>query len=133
MIENCRKNMDKGGIYIALRIDLSKAFNCIVHYFFTAKLEVQSFFVKSLKLCTITSNTENTKLKSIILSIILLIYLQVPQQVQFHSLLFLRFASSFFPRQEKMTRASYTDDTTPYSNADSVVNFIEDIETKEKI
>ena len=75
MIEKCRKNMDKGGISIALRIDLSKAFNYIVHYFFTAKLEAQSFFVKSLKLYTITSKTENTKLKSIILSIILLIYL----------------------------------------------------------
>ena len=75
MIEKCRKNMDKGGFSVALRIDLSKAFNGIAHCFFTAKLEAQSFFVKSLKLYTITSITENTKLKSIILSIISLICL----------------------------------------------------------
>ena len=49
MIEKCRKNMGKGGISIALRINLSKVFNCIVHYFFTARLEAQSFFCEILK------------------------------------------------------------------------------------
>ena len=109
MIEKCRKNVDKGGISIALRIDLSKAFNCIVHYFFTAKLEAQSFFVKSLKLYTIGDPAGAVLFPPL-----------------FNICIFFLFTA-------RKNDTSYTDDTTPYSNADSVVNFIEDIEAKEKI
>ena len=54
--------MDKGKSYAALLNDLSKAFDCIVHDFFIAKLEASGFsyealkvsHMKPLKLCTIT-------------------------------------------------------------------------------
>ena len=73
MIKKCRKNVDQVGSCVALLKDLSKSFDCIVHVFLTAKLEVS--LTKPLQLCTVTSQTESTELKSIILSSILSIYL----------------------------------------------------------
>ena len=41
--------MDKGKSYAALLNDLSKAFDCIVHDFFIAKLEATGFSYEALK------------------------------------------------------------------------------------
>ena len=49
MIEKWRKNMDKGKPCAALLIDLSKAFDCIVHDFLIAKLEACNFSYETLK------------------------------------------------------------------------------------
>ena len=40
MIEKWRKNVNQVGSCVALLKDLSKSFDCIVHVFLTAKLEV---------------------------------------------------------------------------------------------
>ena len=56
-----------GGSCAERLTDLSKAFDYIVHDFLTAKLEHTISLMKPLKLCTVTSQTENTELKSITL------------------------------------------------------------------
>ena len=48
MIDKLRKIRDKKGIFAAVLIDLSKAFNCTSHHLLTAKLSAYDFDRKSL-------------------------------------------------------------------------------------
>ena len=49
VIEEWRKNMDKGKLCAALLTDLSKSFDCTMHGFLTAKLEAYGFSYEALK------------------------------------------------------------------------------------
>ena len=49
MMEQWRKNMDKGKLCAALLTDPSKAFDCILHDFLTDKLEAYGFSYEALK------------------------------------------------------------------------------------
>ena len=75
--------MDKGGSYTAILIDLSKAFDCIVHDYPIAKVSIwfllrspESYYVRLL-------HRQKAEIKSIIISVILSIYSQVSHKVQF--------------------------------------------------
>ena len=50
MTEKWKKSSDKGGLFRALLIDLSKAFDCLHHEFFIAKIHTYGVDILSLKL-----------------------------------------------------------------------------------
>ena len=50
MFEKCKKVLDNGGSCGALLVDVSKAFDCIVHELLLAKLSPHGFDNNSLKL-----------------------------------------------------------------------------------
>ena len=74
--------MDKGKSYAALLSDLSKAFDCIVHDFLTAKLEAYGFSYEALKVMYnyLTDRKHRTKVNNLM---ILLTYCWVSGKVQF--------------------------------------------------
>ena len=50
MTEKVRKILDKGGTFVALLTDLSKAFGCMTHYFLMAKLQALNIDINALNL-----------------------------------------------------------------------------------
>ena len=50
MIEEARKILDKGGTFRALLTNLSKAFDCMTHYLFIAKVHALNFDINALNL-----------------------------------------------------------------------------------
>ena len=50
MIENWKENVENSGAFGALMTGLSKAFDCLHHGLFLAKLHAYGFDIKSLKL-----------------------------------------------------------------------------------
>ena len=63
MIEKWRCNLDQGGICRALFTDLSKSFDCLVH-FLIANLEAYGFTYESLKLISSYLRKHRTKINS---------------------------------------------------------------------
>lgn len=60
----------------------NKVFDCILHDFCIAKLERYGFSYEALKALAKLSHRQKTKIKSIILSVIFSIYLQVLHMVK---------------------------------------------------
>ena len=50
MTEKARKILGKGGTFVALLTDLSKAFGCMTHYFLIAKLQALNIDINALNL-----------------------------------------------------------------------------------
>ena len=65
MFEQWKENLDKGGEYGALFVDLSKAFDCLQHDLLLAKLNAYGFDYKSFKLISSFLSDRNTEQKSI--------------------------------------------------------------------
>ena len=133
LIEKWRKNMDKDKSCDGLLTDLSKAFDCIVHEFVTAKLEAYGFSKEALKFMHnyLTNWKHRTKVNDSFSDFINLL-LGVPQSSISGPLLFNIYICDLFFFVEEEIVTSYTDDTTPYSNSKNVVTVLEHLETKGK-
>ena len=108
--------MDQGKSCAALLTDLGKAFDCIVHDFLIAKLEVYSFSYEPLKVMHyyLTDRKHRTKANGSF-SYFIVLLLGVPQGSILVPLLFnIYICDLFFFVEEDVT--SYADDRTPYSN-----------------
>ena len=133
MIENWRKNMDKGKSSVVLLTDLSNAFDWILHDLLVAKLEAYGFSYQPLKFMYsyVTDRKHRTKLNNSFSDFIDLL-LGVPQGSILGPLLFNIYICDLFFFVEEDNVTSYADDTTPYSNGKNVVTVLENIETKGK-
>ena len=118
----------------ALLTDLSKAFDCILHDLFIAKLAAYGFDYNSLQCCKATSQTENKEKK---INDAYSKYCEIlfgAQQgsifcSELHKALFNIYICDMFYDIDDCDIASYADDNTPYassSNLDTLINKLEE-------
>ena len=113
MFEKWKENLDKGGEYDAVFMDLSKAFDCLQHDLLLAKLNAYGFDYKSLKF--ILSFLSNRKYRTKInpsFSEWKLLLIGVPQGSVLGPLLFSIYMCDLFSFMPESNVANYTDDMT---------------------
>ena len=129
MIEKWKRIVDYGGVFGALLTDLSKAFDCIPHDLFIAKLEAYGFQIDALKLIYdyLSNRKQRVKINETFSSW-KDIEFGVPQGSILGPLLFNIHLCDLFYFLEDLDVASYADDTTIYTvkeNKESVINTLE--------
>ena len=128
MIEKWRKSIDKGGgSFGALLTDLSKAFNCLPHDLFVAKLYVYGFDLKSVTLVHsyLTGRRQRVKIDHIYSSWEEILF-GIPQGSILRPLLFKIFVCDLFNfMDDNVNIGSYADDTTPYISGRNIKEIIE--------
>ena len=129
MIEKWKKIVDHGGVFGALLTDLSKAFDCIPHDLFIAKLEAYGFQTDALNLVyDYLSNRKQRVKTNETFSCWKDAEYGVPQGSILGPLLFNIHLCDLFHFLEDIDFASYADDTTIYTvkeNKESVINTLE--------
>ena len=129
MFEKWKKVLDNGGSCGALLVDLSKAFDCIVHDLLLAKLSAYGFDYNSLKLINsfLSGRKFRTKIGSSY-SPYLDLLVGVPQGSILGPLLFNIYMCDLFLCDCKTNIINYADDTTLYAcepNMDLVLSKLE--------
>ena len=131
LTEKWKQSVDHGKAFGALLTNLSKAFDCLPHSLFIAKLKAYGFDNNSLNLVNdcLSHHFQNTKIgkeysswKEIISG--------VPQGFILGPLFFNIHLCDFFFIIEKFDIANFADDNTPYvtgNNISSVVNLSEEV------
>ena len=112
-------------------MDLSKAFDCLVHDFLITKLEAYGFTYESLELINnyLTDRKHRTKINSSYSSFLYLL-IGVPQRSIVGPLLFNIYISDLFLFLDDDNVASYADDTTPYTMKENTLQVLKKIEDK---
>ena len=129
MLEKWKRIVDYGGVFGALLTDLSKAFDCIPHDLFIAKLEAYGFQIDALKLIYdyLSNRKQRVKINETFSSW-KDIEFDVPQGSILGLLLFNIHLCDLFYFLEDLDIGSYADDTTIYTvkeNKESVINTLE--------
>ena len=116
MFEKWKKVLDNGGSCGALLVDLSKAFDCIVHDLLLAKLRAYGFNYNSLKLINsfLNGRTFRTKISSPYSSYLDLL-VGVPQRSILGPLLFNIYMCDLLLCDSETNIINYADDTTFYA------------------
>ena len=126
MTEKWKKTVDYGGVFGALLTDLSKAFDCIPHDLFIAKLEAYSLQKNALNFVyNYLSNTKQRVKINETFSCWKYIEYGVPQGSILGPLLFNIHLCDLFYILEDLDIASHADNTTIYTvkeNKESVIN-----------
>ena len=125
MTKKCRKCLDKGGISGAILIDLSNAFDCILHDFLIAKFAVYGFDYQSLRIIEsfLSNRQQRRKINKVFNRYV--IY-EIPQGLILGPFLFN--ICNIFSEIIEWDMASYADDNTPYNFDFSLDNVISNLE-----
>ena len=117
MIENWKKELDKGNYIGAIIMDLSKAFDTINHNLLLAKLGAYGFELSSIKLLRnyLSNRKQRTKINGNFSSW-MDILCGVPQGSILGPLLFNIFINDIFNFVENTRLCNYADDNTLYSS-----------------
>ena len=130
LLEKWKNSVDKGKVFGALLTDLSKAFDCLNHELFTAKLNAYGFTLSALPLIHdyLSNRKQRTKIDDTYSSWSEILF-GVPQvSILLHFFLIFSWRISFLC--SKIDIASYADDRTPFiveNNIDNVIASLEQV------
>ena len=129
MLEKWKRAEDNGKVFGILLTDSSKAFDCLSHELLLAKLHAYGFSISALRLIYsyLANRKQRTKINSSYSSWEE-IFFGVPQGSILGPLLFNIFLCDMFFVLSQTDFVSYTDDNTPYveaNNIDEVITILE--------
>ena len=129
MLEKWKREVDNGKVFGILLTDLSKAFYCLSHELLLAKLHAYGFSISALRLiyCYLANRKQRAKINSSYSSWEEILF-GVPQGSILGPLLFNVFLCDMFFVPSHTDFASYSDDNTPYveaNNIDEVITILE--------
>ena len=126
MFETWKSGTDNKKSFGAFLTDLSKAFDCLSHDHFIAKLNAYGFSMSALRFVHsyLKNRTQGTKINSEYSSWEEIMF-GVPQGSILGPLLFNIFLCDLFLIMENIDIASYADDNTPYTTGNSVQEVIQ--------
>ena len=134
LLEKWRKCLDKKGSTGILLTDLSKAFDCLRHDLFLAKLNAYGFDYNSIKLINsyLTGRFQRVRINANYSSWFEILF-GVPQGSIMGPLCFNIDNSDLFLEEMESDMSNYADDNTPFSCQDDIESVIETLNTDCKV
>ena len=133
LLEKWKNAVDKGKMFGALLIDLSKAFDCLNHELLIAKINTYGFTLPALKLIhNYLSNRKQRVRVNDSYSLWQDILFGIPQGSILCPLLFNIFLADLFFTLNNIEIANYADNTTPYAVSDNIDDLISSLEKSSK-
>ena len=127
------RSIDRGKVFDALLIDLSKAFDCLNHDLLIAKLNAHGFSLPALRLIhDYLSNRKQRRRINNSYSTWMEIVLGVPQGSILGPLLFNIFLADLFFIVNSTDISNYADENTPYATVNDINNLIASLEEASK-
>ena len=129
LLQKWKRSIDRGKVFGALLIDLSKAFDCLNHDLLIAKLNAYSFSLPALKLIHdyLWNRKQRTRINNSYSTWIEIVF-GVLQGSILGPFLFNIFLANLFFIVNSKDNANYADDNTPYATANDIDGLIASLE-----
>ena len=126
LLEKWKRSIDRGKVFGALLTDLSKAFDCLDHDLFIAKLNAYGFSLPALRLIHdyLLNRKQRTRINNSYSTWVEIVF-GVPQGSILGHFLFNIFLADLFFIANSMDIANYADGNTPYATASLIASLEE--------